>query len=42
MKELLRYVIETAPPSDRQIMAAAVMGSAVLLTVAAAVLLLAS
>jgi hypothetical protein len=35
MKELLRQVLETAPLSDRRIMAAAMLGSAVLLTVAA-------
>ena len=35
MKELLRQVLETAPLSDRRIIAAAMLGSAVLLTVAA-------
>ena len=42
MKELLHYVIETAPRSDLQIIAAEIMGTAVLFTLAAAVLLLAS
>jgi hypothetical protein len=37
MKELLRQVLETAPSSDRKIMAAALVSSAVLLTVAATV-----
>ena len=41
MKELLRQVLEIGPSSDRQIMAAAMVGSAVLLTVAAMVQLLA-
>ena len=40
MKELLRQVLETAPLSDRRIMAAAMLGSAVLLTVAAMLLAL--
>jgi hypothetical protein len=40
MKELLRQVLETAPLSDRRIMAAAMLGSAVLLTVAAILLAL--
>ena len=35
MKELLRQVLKTAPSSDRKIMAAAVVSSAVVLTVAA-------
>ncbi len=37
MKELLRQVFETAPASDRHIIAAAMVGSAVLLTVAVTV-----
>jgi len=41
MKELLRQVLETAPLSDRRMMAAATLGSAVLLTVAAMLQLLA-
>ena len=41
MKELLRQVLETAPRSDRQIMAAAMAGSALLLTLAAAIQLVA-
>ena len=41
MKELLRQVLETAPPSDRRIIAAAMLGSAVLLTVAVTVWLVA-
>jgi hypothetical protein len=34
MKELLRQVLETAPLSDRRILAAAMVSSAVLFTVA--------
>ena len=41
MKELLRQVLETAPLSDRRIIAAALLGSAVLLAVAAMLELLA-
>jgi hypothetical protein len=41
MKELLHQLLETAPPSDRHIMAAALVGSAVVLTVAAIVHLVA-
>ena len=41
MKELLRQVLETAPLSDRRIMAAAMLGSAELLTVTAMLQLLA-
>jgi hypothetical protein len=41
MKELLRHVLETAPLSDRRIIAAAMLASAVLLTVAAMLQLLA-
>jgi hypothetical protein len=41
MKELLRQVLETAPSSDRKIMAAAVVSSAVLLTLATTIQLVA-
>ena len=41
MRELLRQVLETAPSSDRKIMAAAVASCAVLLMVAATVQLVA-
>jgi hypothetical protein len=41
MKALLRQVLETAPSSDRKIMAAAVVSCAVLLTIAATLQLVA-
>ena len=41
MKEIFRPLFETVPSSDRHIMAAAMIGSVVLLAVAATVQLLA-
>ena len=41
MKKLFRQVFETAPPSDRHSMVAAVVASALILTAAATVQLMA-